>query len=273
MALSAEQRRRLGAFLRSHRERLRPEEAGVRAIGTRRRTPGLRREEIAQLCGLSPAWYTWLEQGRDVSASPHALARLATELRLTPAERAYLFELAERRDPEGRRAQGAPVPPALLAAALDAIASPAYVLDALWNACAWNAPAEELFADWLRGRERNLLRYVFLDARAPSFIEDWRNRAQRLVAEFRADTARIAEGEPFRDLVAGLRGASEAFAELWDDQGVLEREGGERTFNHSTRGLLRYRQITLRPAAFDEYKLVMLLDDADRDPDDSSAGA
>src|SRR6266852_3047196 len=95
---TAAQRRMLGDFLRAHRARLSPTSLGL-PLGSRRRTPGLRREEVAQSCGMSATWYTWLEQGRDVSASPTALAGLAGALRLTPAERAYLFELAGRRDP------------------------------------------------------------------------------------------------------------------------------------------------------------------------------
>jgi transcriptional regulator with XRE-family HTH domain len=259
VTLSLEQRRKLGAFLRAHRERLLPSQAGIPDAGTRRRTPGLRREEVAQLCGLSPAWYTWLEQGRDVSASPQALARLATELRLTHAERAYLFELAERRDPDAHGTAACAVPPGILVAALDSIAAPAYVLDALWNVRAWNPRAAELFLDWLGGTEPNLLRYVFLDPRAAAFIDGWRDRARRLVAEFRADTARLGEDAGLHDLVQSLLSSSEPFAKLWNDQGVLEREGGARTFNHPERGLLRYEQITLRPAPFSEYKLVILL--------------
>src|SRR5262247_3368565 len=95
---SSEQPRELGEFVRAHRERLTPAAIGLPA-GSRRRTPGLRREEVAQLCGLSATWYSWIEQGRDVSVSPTALARLAAALRLGRAERAYLFELAGKRDP------------------------------------------------------------------------------------------------------------------------------------------------------------------------------
>src|SRR5262245_42120469 len=91
-------RRELGDFLRAHRARLTPASLGLPA-GGRRRTPGLRREEVAQSCGMSATWYTWLEQGRDVSASASALSTLARTLELTPAERAYLFELAGKRDP------------------------------------------------------------------------------------------------------------------------------------------------------------------------------
>src|SRR5262245_50905851 len=101
---SSEQRRELGEFVRAHRERLTPAAIGLPA-GSRRRTPGLRREEVAQLCGLSATWYSWIEQGRDVSVSPTALARLAVALRLGRAERAYLFELAGKRDPEHGRGE------------------------------------------------------------------------------------------------------------------------------------------------------------------------
>src|SRR6185312_3226508 len=131
------QRDELGEFLRSHRARLTPGELGLEP-GMRRRTPGLRREEVAQLAGVSATWYTWIEQGRDVSVSPAALARLARVMRLTAAERAYLFELAGKRDPD------APPEPALgeqpegLAAIVQTIATPAYVLDRTWTALTWN---------------------------------------------------------------------------------------------------------------------------------------
>ena len=103
-------RQELGAFLRSHRERLTPAALGLEA-GARRRTPGLRREELAQLAGVSTTWYTWIEQGRDVGVSPAALMRLARVMRLTAKERAYLFDLSGKRDPEGP-AQPEPTIPA-----------------------------------------------------------------------------------------------------------------------------------------------------------------
>ena len=95
-----DQRRLLGAFLRRRRELLRADDVGLRVSGSaRRRTPGLRREEVAEICGMSPTWYAWIEQGRDISVSPGALARLADAMRLTPAERSYLFQLTRKRDP------------------------------------------------------------------------------------------------------------------------------------------------------------------------------
>jgi hypothetical protein len=118
-------------------------------------------------------WYTWLEQGRDVSVSSSALARIADALHLTAAERAYLFELTGKRDPDAA-AEGEPaVLPGPLVCALGAITAPAYVLDRNWEACGWNALARRLFTHWLGGAELNLLRYVFLDPTAPQFICDW----------------------------------------------------------------------------------------------------
>lgn len=159
------QRRLLGAFVRAHRERIAPAVAGLPPRSGRRRTPGLRREEAAELAGISATWLTWIEQGRDVAVSPQALARLAETLRLTRAERAYLFELAERRDPAALAAQPVAEAPPALAAAVAAVEAPAYGLDRTWTACAWNPAAGRLFRDWLGGTERNLLRFVFLSRR------------------------------------------------------------------------------------------------------------
>jgi len=150
----------LSAFLRALRERQSPADFGL-AAGPRRRTPGLRREEVAQLCGLSATWYTWIEQGRDVSVSPSALARLARGLHLSRAERTYLFELAGKRDPD--RPGDSDDPPEAVLACVDAINGPAYILDRRWNARRWNAKASRLFTGWLDANgERNLLRYIFL---------------------------------------------------------------------------------------------------------------
>ena len=260
------ERRQLGAFLRAHRERLAPAAAGIQPGGSRRRTPGLRREEVAQLAGLSPTWYGWLEQGREAAAaSPAALARLAAVLQLNPAERAYLFEGAARRDPAAPEAAGGPgggggEAEADLRAACAALAVPAYVLDRAWNAAAWNEPAADLLDGWLRGPERNLLRYVLLDPAARRLIVGWEERARRLAAEFRADCGRLRFRDPeLEALVLGLRGASPLFARCWEDHAVLGREGGERRFDHPRRGPLRYRQLTLVPAGRPAHKLVVLL--------------
>lgn len=261
MSLPVDQRRLLGAFLRAHREALTADAAGmVHHPGARRRTPGLRREEVAQRSGLSTTWYTWIEQGRDISLSAPALARLAGALRLTAAERAYLFELARRRDPAPAPMGAAPAEaPSPLLAALAETAAPAYLLDRLWCARGWNGAAGRLFFSWFDSAEPSLLRYVFLNPSAREFIADWENRARRLVAEFRADTARNAEDPALGEQVRDLRRASAPFARFWNDHAVLAREGGARLFRHPQDGPLRYEQITLIPAAYPDYKIVMLL--------------
>ena len=262
MAPTSEQRRRLGTFLRKHREQLTATAVGLDGSRSeRRRTPGLRREEVAHLCGLSPTWYTWLEQGRDISVSAAALARLASALAFSNAERAYLFELSHRRDPAAPN-DGRPVPdtlPSILAAALDAVTAPAYVLDRLWRARGWNAAAARLFSGWLGSEERSLLRYVFLDPGARRFICDWEVRAKRLIAEFRADTGRSLEDAEVLAMIADLRRSSPMFDQFWEGHAVLGREGGARTFNHPQDGPLHYEQITLLPAGHADYKLVMLV--------------
>lgn len=260
------QRRTLGDFVRTHRARLKPAALGL-PEGTRRRTPGLRREELAQLCGMSATWITWVEQGRDVAASAIALARLARTLQLSPAERAYLFDLAGKHDPSTPPAPAAMDAPPALTAALAAIAAPAYVLDRCWNARAWNAAAARLFVGWLDGARdgecdgsapRNLLHYIFRDPAARALIPDWADRARRVVAEFRADHGRHLDDRAMTALADALRAQSPEFAAAWEAHDVVEREGGVRRFAHPRDGALRFEQITFTLAARPEFKLVML---------------
>jgi len=255
---SPAQRRELGDFIRAQRERLSPAELGL-AERARRRTSGLRREEVALLCGLSTTWYTWIEQARDVSVSPLALARMAAALRLGRAERAYLFELAAKRDPDQGGGEADDIPPAVLAC-VEAIRAPAYVLDRFWTARCWNPGAEHLFAGWLdQPGERNLLRFVFIEPAARSLICDWEARARRVVAEFRASCSAHVTDPALRDLIESVRRHSPEFEQFWNLYGVLEREGGERTFNHPLDGLLRYAQVTFDLAGRPDLKLTMLV--------------
>lgn len=246
----------LGRFVRGRREALAP----AADAGRRRRTPGLKREELAERAGISATWVTWIEQGRAVQASAHALGRLARALALSPAERAYLFELAERRDPEAPEPARLAEAPAALDAAVQALAHPAYGLDRLWTACCWNAAAERLFAGWLGpGCERNQLRYLFLAAEPRRLLPDWRERARRVAAEFRADFGRSLGDPDVRDLVEGLGVESPVFAEAWADTGVLAREGGRRAFDHPADGRLVFEQHTFVPAERPDHKLVLLV--------------
>ncbi len=248
--------RDLGIFIRKHRERASPEEAGFRSTG-RRRTPGLRREELAQLCEVSPTWITWLEQGREVKASSAMLEKLSNALALTRAERRYLFTLAGKleEEDEGARSDGLDV----LFKGVDFMTAPAYILDRKWNALTWNRQAFELFRGWLdREGTPNLLRFTFLSPLAKNLIEDWEDRAKRLVAEFRADCGLHVDEVEVQDLISELSEKSEVFAKYWKDYEVTAREGGLRIFNHES-GRLSYLQTTFHSASRRDLKLVLLL--------------
>jgi transcriptional regulator with XRE-family HTH domain len=247
--------RLLGEFLRARRESLRPQDLGL-PQRSRRRTPGLRREEVAQLCGISPTWYTWIEQGRTAAISPPTLVALSQGLQLTAAERVYLFEIARRVDPAPPKSVAGD--DAELAGLVRVIRTPAYVLDRHWNAIAWNRPAAQLFRDWLGTPSPNLLRYVFLHPRARTFLLDWEDRAQRLVAEFRADTPRLRD-DPLRSaLIEELSRASREFAAGWRSQRVLSRDGGRRSFR-SRGARADFEQHILRVVRRPELRMTVLV--------------
>jgi transcriptional regulator with XRE-family HTH domain len=250
----------LGEFIRAHRERLSTSQVGL-PEGLRRRAKGLRREEVASLCGISPTWLTWIEQGRALAVSPGTLARIATVLMLTQAEREYLFDLAGLRDPDAPEQESSVALRETLTRAVNRIQSPAYVLDQVWDVLVWNRPAEELFIGWLRRDDipPNLLHFMFLDPGARKLVTDWDVRAQRLVAEFRADASADLELEAIHSFVGDLRAQSEDFEMLWRQQDVMEREGGDRTFNHPKFGSLTYQQLSLRVTNSPDLKLVMLI--------------
>jgi transcriptional regulator with XRE-family HTH domain len=252
--IETDQRRLLGEFVRVHRERQRPVDPSGR-----RRTPGLRREELAQAAGISTTWCAWIEQGRAVQASPGALSRLAKSLALSAAERAYLFELAGCLDP-ALPPEPAGDAPASLLASVAAIKHPAYGLDRLWNACCWNPAAASLFRGWLDGdHQRNLLLFVFRAPAARKLIPRWEDRARRLLAEFRTDYSHNFRDSRVRTLVETLRRDSPLFTKAWNEQGVRYRLGGVRHFNHPDDGPLRFEQHTFSPSERPDYKLVMLV--------------
>jgi len=258
IASAALRRKALGHFLREARAHVQPQDWGL-PVGSRRRTPGLRREEVAQLCSISVTWYTWIEQGRDVSISSTVCARLAKTLKLSSAERQYLFDLAECSDPEAGKAVLKPLPQGL-SDCVDHIAAPAYILDRSWNVLARNAALLELFAGWPDNSDKpNLLRYIFLDPAARHLVVGWEQRARRVVAEFRADVGVHVDEPEVRALVSELQEHSEMFTQWWGRQMVTEREGGVREFNHPEQGVLVFQQFTFRLAVRNDCKLVMLL--------------
>jgi transcriptional regulator with XRE-family HTH domain len=252
-------RKELGEFLQAIRKRGTPEAFGF-PQGARRRTQGLRREEVAQLANISATWYTWIEQGRDVNMSADALVRMAQALKLTKTERTYLFDLAGRRDPQGH-IQEEDLASTTLTDLLKNIQIPAYILGSTWNVLAWNKQAKDLFGDWFNQQSSiapNLLRLVFTAENAKDFVVNWEARGKRLVAEFRADCRTRLDEPELQALVNELSQSSNEFEQFWKQHDVLERQGGLREFNHSKHGLLRYQQVTMRPVDQEQLKLVLL---------------
>jgi transcriptional regulator with XRE-family HTH domain len=250
--------RALGAFIRACRERLSPTVVGLEP-GQHRRTPGLRRQEVAMLCGLSTAWYTWIEQGRPVSASAGTFVRIADALQLSSAERSYLFDLAGKRDPV-KPCQVSGGMPEILALTVNALRTPAYVLDQHWAAVAWNGLAADLFVGWLDGEhDRNLLSYMFLSCVAREIIIDWHAHARSLVAEVRAEAIRYADSAPIWSTIDVLKGESEDFCRLWESLHVEEHSVRTLEFDHPRAGKVACQQVSLEPIGRRDMKLVSLM--------------
>jgi transcriptional regulator with XRE-family HTH domain len=231
-------RQELGAFLRAHRERLTPAEMGIEP-GPRRRTPGLRREEVASRANISPTWYTWLEQGRGGAPSADVLDRLANGLMLTDPEREHLFMLGLGRPPDVRYRAADGVTPRLQRV-LDALeVSPAIIKTATWDVIAWNRAAAVVLTDYgrLPREQRNILRLIF-NARLRAVQDDWESLARHVVAAFRADVARAGADEEVARLVEELSRASPEFATLWRANEVAAGGEGVKRLHHPQAGLL-----------------------------------
>ena len=229
---------KLGAYLRDRRTRLDPAALGF--SGGRRRTPGLRREEVAQRANISPTWYTWLEQGRGGAPSADVLNRLAGGLMLTEAEREHLFMLGLGRPPEVRYRAVDGVTPRLQRV-LDAMeVSPAIVKTATWDVVAWNRAAAALLTDYakLPPEGRNILRIMFSSADVRAAQEDWRSVARFVVGAFRADAARAGASKEIEQIVEELSRLSPEFEALWRSNDVVAHGEGLKRIRHPELGLL-----------------------------------
>lgn len=222
----------LSTFLRDRRMRLDPASLGFQS--GRRRTPGLRREEVAQRANISPTWYTWLEQGRGGLPSADVLDRIAKGLMLTEPERDHLHILAFGHPPEPRYRQPESITPRLQRV-LDALPySPAIIRTATWDVVAWNRAAAAILTDYSRlpPEGRNILRLIFSDERVRAAQDDWRNVARYVVGAFRADAARAGAGVEIRQLVEELSASSPEFKAMWDDNEITGTRDGLKRIHH-----------------------------------------
>ena len=231
---------RLGTYLKDRRTKLDPVALGFTA--QRRRTPGLRREEVAQRANISATWYTWLEQGRGGAPSADVLDRIARALMLTDVEREHLFLIGLGRPPEVRYQAAEAVTPRLQRV-LDALAySPALIKTATWDIVAWNAAASALLIDYgsLPPEKRNVLRLIFRDPQVRAAQYDWESVARFVVGVFRADVARAGVAAKVEALVDELCRESPEFAAMWRDNDVRAHGGGVKHLRHPILGPIAF---------------------------------
>jgi len=229
----------LGAYLKDRRAKLDPAAFGF--APERRRTPGLRREEVAQRANISPTWYTWLEQGRGGAPSANVLDRIARALMLTDVEREHLFLLGLGRPP-GVHYRKDDVTPRLQRV-LDALEpSPALVRTATWDVVAWNRAATVILTDYgsLPPEQRNILRFIFLDPRVRAAQYDWESVARLVVGAFRVDAARAGAAAEVEPLVDELCRLSPEFKAMWRDNDVRTHGEGVKHIRHPVLGPMAF---------------------------------
>ena len=230
----------LGAYLKDRRAKLDPAAFGFPP--GRRRTPGLRREEVAQRANISPTWYTWLEQGRGGAPSAGVLGRIARALMLTDIEREHLFLLGLGRPAEVRYRKDEGVTPRLQRV-LDALEpSPALIRTAIWDVVAWNRAATVILTDYgsLPPEQRNILRFIFLDPRVRAAQYDWESVARFVVGAFRVDAARAGAAAEVEPLVDELCRLSPEFKAMWRDNDVRAHGEGVKQLRHPIVGAIAF---------------------------------
>ncbi|RCG15666.1 transcriptional regulator [Streptomyces diacarni] len=269
MHAESDQRRQLSAFLRSRRERLTPAEVGLPQTG-RRRTPGLRREELALLAGISATWYTYLEQGRKIRASEQVLNALAAALRLDRHERGHLLQLAghasalaaEEREP--LTAEASAVPQLLQP-------NPAYIIGGNYDVLSHNQAAEELFPRLIAEADRpaNFVRWVFLEPAARDVLVDWEPEARGLLGRLRTLAARHHGDPRYTRLIEELHEGSPQVRDWWPQYEVQDRHSGRKRLRRPRRGVVAYAYTAFHLAEQPEQTLVVYVDSGE--PSDRGA--
>jgi transcriptional regulator with XRE-family HTH domain len=256
----------LADFLRARRAALQPDDVGL-AGGGRRRTPGLRREEVAALAGVGATWYTWLEQGRDVRASLDVLEAISTALRLTPAERAHLILL-------GRGEQAPPCQPPVerVSAELRRLVrnlgpGPAFIVGRRYDYLVWNEATAALFGDpgQLPKPTRNHAWQMFMDPARRALIVNWERSARLLVAKLRGDYARHIGDAAFDELIETLNDVSPEFRKLWARHEVSQLGEGRKLFDHPVAGRMVFDHAVFRGIEDPEQRLILYSPSCDED--------
>jgi transcriptional regulator with XRE-family HTH domain len=249
-------RAELADFLRRRRESITPEDVGLRG-GGRRRTPGLRREEVAQLAGVGATWYTWLEQGRDVRASLEVFEALAKALRLTTAERNHLILLGRGEEAPPCKPPAERIAPTIKRLVESLGPNPAYVIGRRWDYLAWNRAACALFGDFggIPRAARNHLWQLFMDPSRRELLADWEHGSRLAVAKFRADSARHLGDPSFEELIGALRQSSPEFCKMWKRHEVATTGYGRKEVRHPVVGTLLFEHSVFHPTESPEQRL------------------
>ena len=251
-------RAELADFLRAKRASLKPDDVGL-PNGGRRRTPGLRREEVAHLAGVGATWYTWLEQGRDVRASFEVFESIARALRLTPAERAHLILLGRGEEAPPCKAPPERISPSVRRLIESLGPNPAYVIGRRWDYLAWNRAACALFGDIgrLPRPARNHLWQMFMDPARRELFTDWEQGSRLAVAKFRADSAKYLGDPSFEELIHSLRQSSPEFCKAWKRHEVATAGAGRKEIRHPELGSLFFEHAVFHPTDFPEQRLIL----------------
>jgi transcriptional regulator with XRE-family HTH domain len=251
-------RRELAEFLRSRRARLAPTDVGLPDAGLRR-TPGLRREEVAVLAGVGVTWYTWLEQGRKINPSDDVLASIARTLRLSTAETEHVFRLARVPRPElGQPATE--VPPALRRLVDVQDPAPALLIDGRWDLLAWNRAAEVVFRfSEVSPAERNSALMMFSRPRARQVVEDWPRHARRLLGAVRASTATMLDDDRLIATLDRLHREHQEVRDWWADHDVAPKTVADKAFHAEEFGRVEVDEVALRPSVALDFQLVINL--------------
>lgn len=249
--------RELADLLRSRRDRLLPADVGLPASG-RRRTRGLRREEVAQLAGISTTYYTFLEQGRQISPSRQVLDALARALRFTPAERAHLHALAPGGGASVARHAGETLAPEVTTLVEHLDPHPTYVTGRYWDVLAANRAARALWTDWpaLPAEDRNMLWWTFADPSARTVLVEWETEARAQLARFRTAAARHPDDPGFATLIERLHSHGSEVRAWWPHHDIAPLSSGSKRLFHPVLGHLDLRHVVLQVADDPDQKLV-----------------
>lgn len=231
----------LADFLKTRRSKISPAQAGITSE-TRRRTPGLRREEVAQLAGVGLTWYTWLEQGRNIRVSAQVIESLSRVLLLDTQERIHLYRLANQPPPADSPEFGIPVSPILQHVLDNLVLCPSFLADQRWNVIAWNRAACLLLGDFsqMNPHHRNIIRGMFTNDYFKHLYTNWDVYARSLLGRFRSTCGKYIDDPWFCQLVDELKAVSPEFKTWWSLHDVIDDSGAYKQFNHPKAGLMDF---------------------------------